>query len=351
MTDNTTQTNSKETLVQIRDLSVTYHTRLGPLSAVDGVSFDIYRGEILGLVGESGCGKSTLGKALMRMIAPPGEISGGRIVFDGEDIMTYDDRQLRDFRGRRVSMIFQDPMTSLNPVQRVDAHVIEAIRVHEPKTIVEKAMERARKLIQKLGIQPERLKDYPHQLSGGMRQRVMIGLGIVLNAELIIADEASTSLDVIVEAKLLDQFEKLRDDFDVTLITITHNIALVAQLADRIAVMYAGQMAEIGDVYTVFDNPFHPYTRGLLQSVPNIKLDEREELYKMPGEPPNLTHPPTGCRFHPRCPNAMPICATREPALLPVAEDPAHLVHCWLYQEQPGAEVAAEALAAERRAQ
>lgn len=328
--------NGKDVLVKIRDLSVTYHTRLGSLSAVDGVTFDVYKGEIMGLVGESGCGKSTMGKALMRMIAPPGEISSGRIIFDeAGDIMEYDDRQMRDFRGRRVSMIFQDPMTSLNPVQRVDEHIVEAIQVHEPKTAAEAALDRARTLIEKLGIRQNRLQDYPHQLSGGMRQRVMVGLGLVLNADLIVADEATTSLDVIVEAKLLDEFKKLRDEFNLTILLITHNIALVAQLADRIAVMYAGQMAEIGDVTEVFDEPLHPYTDGLLRSVPNIKLDEREELYKMGGEPPNLTHPPSGCRFHPRCPKAMPICAEREPRLLPVNGDSGHLVHCWLYETPP----------------
>ncbi len=331
----TATANGKEVLVQVRDLDVVYHTRLGPLSAVDEVSFDIYKGEILGLVGESGCGKSTMGKALMRMIAPPGKITGGQIIFDGEDIMAYDDNRMRDFRGRRVSMIFQDPMTSLNPVQRVDEHVIEAIQVHEPKTSAQAALDRARMLIEMLGIRTNRLRDYPHQLSGGMRQRVMAGLGLVLNADLVVADEATTSLDVIVEAKLLDEFIRLRDEFNLTILLITHNIALVAQMADRIAVMYAGQMAEIGDVVDVFDNPLHPYTDGLLRSVPNIKLDEREELYKMGGEPPNLTHPPAGCRFHPRCPEAMPICSNLEPTLLPVHEDAEHLVHCWLHEEFP----------------
>jgi peptide/nickel transport system ATP-binding protein len=329
-----TQSNGKDVLVQIRDLSVAYHTRLGTLSAVDNVSFDIYTGEILGLVGESGCGKSTMGKALMRMIAPPGEISNGKIIFDGEDIMTYDQNRMRDFRGRRVSMIFQDPMTSLNPVQRVDEHTIEAIQVHEPKTGVKAALERTRVLIEKLGIRTNRLQDYPHQLSGGMRQRVMVGLGLVLNAQLVVADEATTSLDVIVEAKLLDEFRRLRDEYDLTILMITHNIALVAQMADRVAVMYAGQMAEIGDVVDVFDHPLHPYTDGLLKSIPNIKLNEREELYKMGGEPPNLTHPPSGCRFHPRCPRMMPVCKAIEPTLLPYG-DKGHLVHCWLYQEHP----------------
>lgn len=325
-----------EILVQIRDLSVTYNTRLGPTSAIDHVSFDIFRGEILGIVGESGCGKSTLGKALMRMIAPPGEISGGHILFNGDDVMEFDETRLREFRGKHISMIFQDPLTSLNPVQRVDEHIIEAIQVHEPQTSHGSALERVKGLIERLGIQQRRLSSYPHQLSGGMRQRVMIGLGLVLNADLIIADEATTSLDVIVEAKLVDQLRQIREEFGVTMLVITHNIALVAEIADRIAVMYAGQIAEIGSTTDVFDHPQHPYTQGLLHSVPSIALDEREELYKMPGEPPNLTHPPTGCRFHPRCPQAMPICSQVEPAL---ATAPAGwLVHCWLYQEQAQSE-------------
>jgi oligopeptide/dipeptide ABC transporter ATP-binding protein len=328
-----TETVEREILSQVRDLSVTYHTRLGPVSAVDRVSFDIYQGEILGLVGESGCGKSTLGKALMRMIAPPGEVHGHHY-FRGEDVMAYNDSQIRDFRGRCMSMIFQDPMTSLNPVQRVDEHVIEAIQVHEPKTRKSAALGRAQKLIERLGIQQRRLNSYPHQLSGGMRQRVMIGLGLVLNANLIVADEATTSLDVIVEAKLVDQMKQIRDDFGVSILMITHNIALVAQIADRLAVMYAGRIVEIGSIYEVFDDPKHPYTQGLLQSVPTIKLDKREELFKMPGEPPNLTHPPSGCRFHPRCSYAMPICSRIQPNLKPL-EDSERLVHCWLYHDHP----------------
>jgi peptide/nickel transport system ATP-binding protein len=322
----------KEVLVEIRDLNVRYNTRLGPVSAVDDVSFDIFQGEILGLVGESGCGKSTLGKALMRLLPPSTETSG-KIVFDGADVLMFNEDQLRDFRGHRISMIFQDPMTSLNPVQRIDDHLVEAIQVHEPETKTNVALSRIRNLVERLGIQKERIEDFPHQLSGGMRQRVMISLGLVLNPSLIIADEATTSLDVIVEAKFLDELREILDEFGVSILVITHNIALVAELADRIAVMYAGRIAELGSIYSVFDNPLHPYTKGLLQSVPSIKLDEREVLYKMPGEPPNLTHPPSGCRFHPRCEYAMPLCSRVTPSLLQVASD--RMVNCWLYQDHP----------------
>lgn len=322
----------REVLVQIRDLDVFYKTRLGKVNAISKVSFDIYRGEILGLVGESGCGKSTLGKAIMRLLPPSAEIEG-KILFDGEDVLKFDNGQLRDFRGRRVSMIFQDPMTSLNPVQRVGDHLVEAIQVHEPQVERPSALERVIRLAERLGIERRRIRDYPHQFSGGMRQRVMIGLGLVLNPDLIIADEATTSLDVIVEAKLLDQLREIRDEFGVSILIITHNIALVAEVADRVAVMYAGEIVEIASCEKIFDDPLHPYTQGLLQSVPSIRLDEHEVLFKMPGEPPDLTHPPAGCRFHPRCPWVMDVCNRYKPELLEVA--PRHLVHCWLYQDHP----------------
>ena len=319
-----------ELLLQIRNLNVGYNTRTGPVSAVSDVSLDIYRGEILGLVGESGCGKSTLGRALMRMLPRSARIEG-QILFHGREVLGFDNSQLRELRGRGISMIFQDPMTSLNPVQRIGDHLTEAVQVHESDGGKADLRQRIGTLVERLGIMRQRLSDYPHQLSGGMRQRVMIGLGVVLSPDLIIADEATTSLDVIVAAKLLDQLREIREEFGVTIILITHNIAQVAELADRVAVMYAGRIVEVGSVYEVFDGPQHPYTQGLLRSVPSIKLEDREELYKMPGEPPNLLSPPAGCRFHPRCPEAMSICSRIAPGLLPTM--PGRLVNCWLYQE------------------
>jgi len=326
-------TEEKEVILSIRNLSTIYETRLGPVQALNNISLDIYKGEILGLVGESGCGKSTLGISIMRMLPESGKITSGELILDGQDLMKLSQKQMRDIRGRRISMIFQDPMTTLNPVQRIDDHIIEAIQTHEPKTSKSSALDRAKNLIERLGIQKERLTDYPHQLSGGMRQRVMVGLGIVLNADIIVADEATTSLDVIVEAKLVDQLKSLCEEYGVSILVITHNIALVAQIADRLAVMYAGSIVELGSIYDVFEAPKHPYTQGLLKSVPSIRLDEQEELYKMPGEPPNLTHPPSGCRFHPRCPKAMPICSQEQPELQEIA--PGWFVNCWLYQEHP----------------
>jgi len=320
-------------LYTIQDLVVEYTTRTGVVRAVDEVSFTIKQGEILGLVGESGCGKSTLGKAIMRMINEPGQIVSGKLLFDNKDLMEISNEEMRKIRGNQVSMIFQDPMTSLNPVQRIVEHLVETIQTHDFSIDNKMGRSMAGKLISRLGIRTERIDDYPHQLSGGMRQRVMIGLGLVLNADLIIADEATTSLDVIVEAKLVDQLKEIRDEFGVSILTITHNIALVAQIADRLAVMYAGRIVELGSIYEIFENPKHPYTQGLLKCVPTISLDVKEQLYKMPGEPPDLTNPPTGCRFHPRCPEAMPICSQQRPELEDLGGE--HYVHCWLYQDHP----------------
>ncbi len=327
---------SRDVLLEVRDLSITYQTRGGSLNAVDHLDLDLFRGEVLGLVGESGCGKSTLGRALMRMILPPGEISSGQLIFNGTDLMSLSDNAMREVRGRQISMIFQDPMTSLNPVQRLDDHIIEAIRVHEPQVSRKEALERAQALVQRLGIAPKRLNDYPHQLSGGMRQRIMIGLALALKANLIIADEPTTSLDVIVEAQFLDLLRELKDEFGLTILLISHNMGIVAELADRVAVMYAGKIAEISVIDQVFHEPLHPYTQGLLKSIPNISLDVADQtLYRMEGTPPNLIDPPTGCRFHPRCPHVMAdICPVKVPPLnlIPEASETArHRAACWLH--------------------
>jgi oligopeptide/dipeptide ABC transporter ATP-binding protein len=228
-------------------------------------------------------------------------------------------------------MIFQDPMTSLNPVQRIVDHLVETIQTHEAGTSDKEAEARAEELVEHLGIRRERLSEYPHQMSGGMRQRVMISLALALNSKLVIADEPTTSLDVIVEYQFLDLLHKLRDEFGLTIILITHNIGVVAEIADRLAVMYAGKVVELGDCFGCFSSPKHPYTQGLLKAVPNIKLDG-EELYKMTGEPPNLLRPPKGCRFHPRCPQVMDICRTQEPPFEHV-EGTDQMTACWLYQE------------------
>ena len=323
---------SDDNLYSIRNLTVEYKTRAGEVRAVDNVSLDIHRGEILGLVGESGCGKSTLGKALMRLHTGPARIIAGELWFDRRNLMTLSDREMPDIRGAEIGMVFQDPMTSLNPVQRILDHLTETIQTHEPEISDVQARARAEELVERLGIRRERLNEYPHQMSGGMRQRVMISLALALRAKLVIADEPTTSLDVIVEAKFLDLLKELQQEFGLTILLITHNIGVVAEVADRVAVMYAAKMAEVGEVNDVFANPKHPYTQGLLKSVPNIRLNEGE-LYKMGGAPPNLLHPPIGCRFSPRCPHVMDVCKEVEPAFESVEKD--HLASCWLYQEVP----------------
>jgi oligopeptide/dipeptide ABC transporter ATP-binding protein len=319
---------TSEILYSIRDLTVEYRTRAGSVKAVDDVSLDIHRGEILGLVGESACGKSTLGKALMRLHTGPASITGGELWFDGCNLMSLPLKEMPRIRGAEIGMVFQDPLTSLNPVQRILDHLTETIHTHEPHVPKAVARKRAEDLIERLGIRRERIMEYPHQMSGGMRQRVMISLALALNAKLVIADEPTTSLDVIVEAKFLDLLLELRNEFGLTILLITHNIGVVSEVADRVAVMYAAKMVEVGDVKDIFAQPKHPYTQGLLHSVPNIKLDGGE-LYKMDGAPPDLTHPPSGCRFHPRCPFVMDICRESCPPLETVEDG--HLAACWLY--------------------
>ncbi len=320
-----------ESLFSIRNLTIEYETRAGNVNAVDDVSFDIYRGEILGLVGESGCGKSTLGKGLMRLHRKPARITSGQLMFDYHDLMTLKEDEMRLVRGGEIGMVFQDPMTSLNPVQRIIEHLTETIHAHELDTSHADALKRADVLAEKLGIRRERLKEYPHQMSGGMRQRVMISLALALRTKLVIADEPTTSLDVIVEAKFLDLMRELRQEFGLTILLITHNIGVVAEVADRVAVMYAARLVEIGDVRSIFADPKHPYTQGLLRSVPNIALEDAE-LYKMEGAPPSLLYPPLGCRFHPRCPFVMEICKEKSPPLESISND--RQVACWLYQDK-----------------
>jgi peptide/nickel transport system ATP-binding protein len=322
-----------DVLYSLRDVSVEYGTRAGAVAAVDRVTLDIKKGEILGLVGESGCGKSTLGKAMMRMITPPGQITSGELWFGGEDLMTVSEPRMREIRGARLGMVFQDPMTSLNPLNKIVDHLTETVMTHEPNVSEAAARDRSEQLIERLGLRVERIDDYPHQFSGGMRQRIMIALALALRADLVIADEPTTALDVIVEAQFLDLLRELRAEFDLTIIMITHNIGVVAEVADRVAVMYAGRMAELGSVDEVFLDTKHPYGQGLLQAVPNIALDDAE-LYQMEGAPPNLLRTPSGCAFHPRCPRVMPICSEREPAFLEV--DPGHRTACWLYEDHAG---------------
>jgi len=318
----------QDVLLRIRDLQVQYQVRAGTTRGVDHVDLDVYKGETLGLVGESACGKSTMGRAILRLVSEPGKIVGGQMWFNGVDLLAKSDAEMARIRGKEISMIFQDPMTSLNPLQRIDQHYIETLLTHERGLSKAQALRLAKGMFDNLGIQPERLSDYPHQLSGGMRQRVMIGLALVLNSQLVIADEPTTSLDVIVEAQILDLLKELKQQYGMTMVLISHNLGIVAELADRVAVMYAGKLVEVAPSLALFDQPLHPYTQGLLASLPNIRVED-EELHVMFGAPPDLIHPPTGCRFHPRCPRALPRCAQEEPPYRQV--EGGRWTACWLY--------------------
>jgi len=317
-----------KTILKIKDLEVIYPVRMGLVKAVDKVGLELKKGQTLGLVGESGCGKSTLGFSILKLIPPPGKIIGGEIIFDGEDLVKKTEKKMIKIRGKRISMIFQDPMTSLNPLMRIGDHIVETILTHEKELNKKEAKKRAEDLVDRLGISKARLNDYPHQFSGGMRQRVMIGLALALNSDLIIADEPTTSLDVIVEAQILDLLKELRSTYELTIILITHNMGIVSELVDRIAVMYAGKIVEIADCFPLFEKPLHPYTVGLLKSIPNISI-EKHDLETMLGSPPDLINPPSGCRFHPRCTKIMKKCKLYEPPLKEVREN--HFVRCWLY--------------------
>ena len=314
-------------LLEIKNLKVYYYTRRGAVRAVDGVSLYMDRGETLGLVGESGSGKSTLGLSILRLIPPPGKIVDGKIVFDGMDITSMPEDEIIKIRGKRISMVFQDPMTSLDPLMKIGDHLIETIMVHE-NVSREEAEKRAKELLESVGILPDRFNDYPHQFSGGMRQRVMIALALALNPDLIIADEPTTALDVIIQAQILELMKELKKKFNAGIILITHDISIVAEMADRIALMYAGQLMEFSDALSIFEEPLHPYTEALLQSIPNIQLSDQKLRY-IPGSPPDLINPPSGCRFHPRCPYVMDVCRVKEPPMIEVEKG--RMVKCFKY--------------------
>jgi len=317
-------------LLEIENLQTYFLLASGAMvKAVDDVSLHLNRGEALGLVGESGCGKSTLGFSIIRLVPDPGKIMSGRILLDGENLIDKSEEDMREIRGTRISMIFQDPLTSLNPVMRVDKHLLETILSHEEiREVV--ALDRTKEILETLGIAEERLTDYPHQFSGGMKQRIMIALALVLNPDLIIADEPTTALDVIVQAHILDLLRDLKEQLNLSFILITHDLSVVAELTDRIVVMYAGKIAEVADATTLYGEPLHPYTQGLLASIPNI-LAKSMDLQSIPGMPPDLVNPPSGCRFHPRCPRVMEVCSQKEPEPFQVNSN--HTVHCWLYTD------------------
>ena len=327
-----------ERLLEVKDLRTSFHTRDGVVKAVDGIDFHVDRGEVMGLVGESGCGKSVTSLSIMRLIAAPGRIDGGEITFDGRNLLTLRADEMRAIRGDRISMIFQQPTSSLNPVWQVGAQIAEVLELHRNmKRTAAKA--RAAELLRMVGIpDPERrLRSYPHEMSGGMAQRVMIAMALACEPELLIADEPTTALDVTIQAQILDLMRNLRDETGTAIILITHDLGVVAEMCDRVAVMYAGEIVEQADVATLFRQPLHPYTAGLIASIPVVG-EVREELSVIPGNVPNLIDLPKGCRFAPRCGARVDFDVTLaqdvHPEIRPTA--PAHDVRCWLYHDAAG---------------
>jgi peptide/nickel transport system ATP-binding protein len=320
-------------VLEVRDLRVSFRTRDGIVQAVDGVSTAVERGRTLGIVGESGSGKSVTALTVMGLTRLPNASIDGRVLLDGEDVLTLPPERLRELRGGRVAMIFQDPLSSLHPLYRVGWQIEEAIRAHEP---VSRKTAR-RRAIEALGAveipKPAALVDsYPHELSGGMRQRVMIAMALVLEPDVLIADEPTTALDVTVQAQILELIRALQRDFDAAVILITHDLGVIAELADDVAVMYAGRVVEQGDLRTILESPEHPYTWGLLQSIPRLDLPRQPRLRPIDGAPPSLLRVPSGCRFHPRCRYRMPVCRSVDPPL-EESDDDGHLVACHLAVE------------------
>ena len=320
-------------LLEVRDLVTEFPTRKGVVRAVDGVSFSIDRGEILAVVGESGSGKSVTSLSIMGLLQRPGHVAAGSITFDGTDLLSLSERQMEAVRGQRISMIFQEPMTSLNPVYRVGDQIVEAIQTHTDMRRNE-AWERAVEMLHVVGIpSPEdRARDYPHQMSDGMRQRVMIAMALSCNPQLLIADEPTTALDVTIQAQILDLIYQLRDEFDMAVLFITHDLGVVSEVADRVVVMYCGQVVEEAQKVALFERPLHPYTLGLLNSIPRLEDDDAKRLYTIKGTVPSPLDMPRGCPFSDRCDRCHERCRMERPQLLPVPGSPDRSVRCFLYE-------------------
>ena len=297
-------------MLRAEELSVHYATNRGYIHALDNINLDVASGETVGIVGETGCGKSTLGKAILSILPPRTRVTG-HLQFRGTELNALDREALRRLQGEEIALIFQDPMTRLNPLMTIEEHFLETIRAHQ-KVSKREALERTMAALTSMRVPESRVRNYPHEFSGGMRQRIMIALALVLTPSLLVADEPTTSLDVIVEAQILEILQDLKRNYRMSLLLITHNLGIVAEVCDRVAVLYAGKVVELGSVTDIFARPVHPYTRLLLQSI--IHLDTKE-LRSIDGQPPDLLFPPSGCRFHPRCPYAKPVCHERVPPL------------------------------------
>ena len=316
----------KMPLLEVQGLSVGYNTRGGYLKAVEQVSFTLEEGKSLGFVGESGCGKTTIGMALMRLLPPNGSVTEGRILFEGRDLLKLTEEEMRRVRWREISMIFQAAMNALNPVHRVDEQIAEAILTHDPALGKQEAMERVEALFELVGIPKDRMRDYPHQYSGGMKQRGIIAMALACRPKLIIADEPTTALDVIVQDQILEETKRLQREFDISMIFISHDISIVAEVCDDIGIMYAGQIVEYGPREEVFESPIHPYTKALISSYPTL-TGSKSHLIPIAGETPNLIYPVPGCRFCDRCPGAERACRICVPSWVEVT--PRHKALCY----------------------
>lgn len=318
-----------EKLLEIKNLKTHFFTDDGVVKSVDDVSYDIFKGETLGLVGESGCGKSVSAMSILRLIpSPPGRIVNGEILFHGKDLTKFSDQEIRKIRGNKIGMIFQEPMTSLNPVYTVGDQIMESIMLHMGKDYSE-SRELAIGMLEKVGIPSprQRIDVYPHQMSGGMKQRVMIAIALVCNPELLIADEPTTALDVTIQAQIIDLLSQLQKEFRTSILLITHDLGVIAEMAHRVVVMYASKVVEIAEVKELFGNPKHPYTIGLFNSIPKLEGDEKK-LQPIKGVVPNPLEFPSGCKFHTRCDSVMPQCRVIEPKLTEIS--PGHKAACWL---------------------
>jgi oligopeptide/dipeptide ABC transporter ATP-binding protein len=328
-----------QTLLQVEDLHTQFFTQRGVVRAVDGVSLHIDAGETLGVVGESGCGKTMTALSILRLVPDPGRIVSGRILFRGKDVLKMNDEDIEDFRGNDVSMIFQDPMTSLNPVTQIGAQIEEAMTAHK-RFSPQEAKVRVIQLLKRVRVPAaeRRVSDYPHQFSGGMRQRAMIAMGLANEPSLLIADEPTTALDVTVQAQIIDLMKQLNRELGTAMMLITHNMALVASLCQRVIVMYAGRVVEEGPVEQIFKSPQHPYTWSLLRSVPRVDELRKDRLVSIKGLPPDLSNAPPGCKFHPRCPFVVDRCKREEPGLAEVA--PNQVARCWVLMSNVADEAA-----------
>jgi peptide/nickel transport system ATP-binding protein len=321
-----------ESILRVEDLQISYQTRFGTLPAIRNVSFDVKEKEIVGIVGESGCGKSTVAASVLRLLPPNGRITGGHIWYKGKDLANATEEQMRGFRGLESSMIFQDPMTSLNPVFSIESQMVDALAAHNKQLSGMEVRQKAIQMLERVGIPDaaERIKCYPHEYSGGMRQRVMIAIALLANPSFMVADEPTSALDVTLEAQILDLIRGLREEFGTGILYISHDLGIMAQLCDRIIIMYAGNIVESGDVYEIFDNPKHPYTRALLNSHPSRKSN-RTHLTTIPGQVPSLRELPPGCKFGPRCHMALSVCASTDPLFVQAG---ASIVLCHIYDPQ-----------------